>query len=306
MSRPLALAATLFAVLCTATLPSPAAGQDWDAVQIGTQALGGGVYMLTGQGGNIGVFVGDDGVFVIDDQFAPLTDKILAAIRAVTPRPVRWVFNTHWHGDHVGANENFGKAGAVLVAHENVRRRVSVDQVLERVGRRTSASAALPPGAWPAVTFTEEIAFHLNGEHVRAFHVENAHTDGDAIVHFRRANVVHMGDIYFRDTFPFIDTATGGCIDGMVAAADAGLALMDADTKVIPGHGALATREDLRAYRDALKAMRDRVAALMERGDGLDAVQAARPIRDLAERWGQDETAERLFVHTIYWCLGGR
>ncbi|MDP2956032.1 MAG: MBL fold metallo-hydrolase [Longimicrobiales bacterium] len=304
--RPSPTVLAVLAALGAAVLPSPASSQDFAAVQIGTQALGHGVYMLTGQGGNIGVSVGPDGVFVIDDQYAPLTEKILAAIRVITPDPVRFVFNTHWHGDHTGGNENLGKAGALLVAHENVRARLTVEQVLERIGRPASTTPPAPEGAWPVLTFTEEVTFHLNGDDVHAVHVENAHTDGDAIVHFRRANVVHMGDAFVRDRFPFIDTATGGTLDGVIAAAGTALAVMDADTKVIPGHGALSTREDLRTYRDALKAMRDRIAGMIEQRQGLDAIQATRPIRDWAERWKQDEAGERNFVETIYRTLGGR
>jgi glyoxylase-like metal-dependent hydrolase (beta-lactamase superfamily II) len=175
--------------------------------------------------------------------------------------------------------------------------------VLERVGREPAPTPAVPEGALPVITFAEDVTFHLNGDEVYAFHVSNAHTDGDAIVHFRRANVVHMGDTFFRDRFPFIDTATGGSIDGMIAATGAGLAVMDARTMVIPGHGALSTREDLRAYRDALMSMRDAVARLMEEGHSLERIQDFRPIRDQAEAWGQDEAAERNFVATIHYGL---
>lgn len=283
-----------------------ASAQGMDDVEIQTQPVADGVYMLIGQGGNIGVSVGEDGVFLIDDQFAPLTDKILAAIAAITPESVRFVFNTHWHGDHTGGNENLGQAGALIVAHENVRERMSADQVLERIGRPVSTTAASPEGALPVVTFTEDVSFHINGDELRAFHVSNAHTDGDAIVHFVRANVVHMGDTFFRDRFPFIDTATGGSIDGVIAAAGEALAVMDADTQVIPGHGALSTREDLRTYRDALKTMRDAVASLMEDGMSLERIQAARPIRTQAQAWGQDQAAEESFVATIHHGLGGR
>ena len=295
-------------LLAAATLvfAPPAAAQDMDDVEIQTQRVADGVYMLIGQGGNIGVSVGDDGVFVIDDQFAPLTDKILAAIAAITPESVRFVFNTHWHGDHTGGNENMGRAGALIVAHENVRERMSAEQVLERIGRPASTTPASPEGALPVVTFTDEVSFHINGDELRAFHVSNAHTDGDAIVHFVRANVVHMGDTFFRDRFPFIDTATGGSIDGVIAAAGEALAIMDADTQVIPGHGALSTREDLRSYRDALKTMRDAVASLMEDGMTLEQIQAARPIRAQAQAWGQDQAAEESFVATIHHGLGGR
>ena len=290
-------------VLFALASPGLASSQNFDAVEIQTQQVSSGVYMLLGQGGNIGVFIGDDGVFVIDDQFAPLTDKILAAIGAITSEPVRFVFNTHWHGDHTGGNENLAGVGAVIVAHENVRERLSMDQVLERVGREPAPTPAAPEGALPVITFAEDVTFHLNGDEVYAFHVSNAHTDGDAIVHFRRANVVHMGDTFFRDRFPFIDTATGGSIDGLIAATGAGLAVMDARTMVIPGHGALSTREDLRAYRDALMSMRYAVARLMEEGHSLERIQDFRPIRDQAEAWGQDEAAERNFVATIHYGL---
>jgi glyoxylase-like metal-dependent hydrolase (beta-lactamase superfamily II) len=297
----------MFTAAALALLVQPAAAQDWAAVEIRAERVADGIYMLTGQGGNMGLSAGPDGAFLIDDQFAPLTDKILAAIRSVTDQPVRFVFNTHWHGDHTGGNENMGKAGALLVAHENTRKRMSVDQVLARVGRPAAdTSRAAPAGALPVVTFSEEVTFHLNGDDVNAFHVAAAHTDTDAIVHFRRADVVHMGDTFFRDRFPFIDTASGGSIDGIIAAAGAALAVMDADTKVIPGHGALSTREDVRAYRDALKSMRDRVAALMGAGRSLDGIQAARPIQEYAQRWNENEAAERSFVETIYRGLGGR
>ena len=167
-------------------------------------------------------------------------------------------------------------------------------------GREPAPAPAVPDGALPVITFAEDVTFHLNGDELRAFHVSNAHTDGDAIVHFRRANVVHMGDTFFRDRFPFIDTATGGSIDGMIAASGAALAVMDASTMVIPGHGALSTREDLRSYRDALKAMRDAVAGLMEEGHSLERIQDLRPIQNQAEAWGQNEDAERNFVATIH------
>ena len=297
-SVPLALAVTL-------GLAAPVLGQGMEDVEIETQRLTEDGYMLIGRGGNIGVSVGDDGVFVIDDQFAPLTGKILAAIAEITSEDVRFVFNTHWHGDHTGGNENLGEAGALIVAHDNVRERMSVEQVLERIGRPVSTTPASPEGALPVVTFTEDVTFHVNGDVLHAFHVENAHTDGDAIVHFERANVVHMGDTFFRDRFPFIDTASGGSIDGLIAAVGAALAVMDADTQIIPGHGALSSRDDLRSYGDALRTMRDAVASMMERGMTLEQIQAARPIRAQAEAWGQNAAAESGFVATIHHGLGG-
>jgi cyclase len=294
-----------FALVGAFFFASPVAAQDMGDVEITTTHLADGVYMLVGRGGNIGLSVGEDGVFVIDDQFAPLTEKILAAIEAISSEPVRFVFNTHWHGDHTGGNENMGATGALIVAHDNVYSRMSSEQVLERIGRPVSTTPASPDGALPVVTFAEDVSFHINGDRLHAFHVEHAHTDGDAIVHFENANVVHMGDTFFRDRFPFIDTASGGSIDGIIAAAGQALALMDADTQVIPGHGALSSREDLRVYRDAMKTMRDAVAALMEQGMSLEEIVAARPIRAQAEMWGQSEEAEAGFVATIHFGLGG-
>ena len=282
------------------TAPVALAAQEMADVEIQTQQVRDGVYMLVGEGGNIGLSVGEDGVFVIDDQFAPLTERILEAIAAITAEPVRFVFNTHWHGDHTGGNENMGEAGALLVAHANVRRRMSVDQVLERIGRDPSTTPASPESALPVVTFTEDVSFHINGDRLHAFHVANAHTDGDAIVHFERANVVHMGDTFFQGRFPFIDTASGGSIDGLIAAVGEALAVMDPDTRVIPGHGSLSGRDDLRAYRDALVAMRSSIAGLVAEGMSLEEIQEARPIQAQAQAWEQDRATEDAFVATLH------
>jgi glyoxylase-like metal-dependent hydrolase (beta-lactamase superfamily II) len=296
----------LIALGLAAAAGEASAQQDFSTVQIRTERVADGVYMLVGSGGNIGVSVGDDGVFLIDDQYAPLTDRILAAIRAITGEPVRFVFNTHWHGDHTGGNENLGGTGALIVAHRNVRERLSVDQVLERVGRPASTTPAAPDVALPVVTFAEDVTFHLNGDELRAFHVDSAHTDGDAIVHFQRANVVHMGDVFVRYGFPFIDTATGGSIDGMIAALDEVVAMIAADTKVIPGHGELATRADLAAFADALRAMRRAVAELDAEGHPIDHILEFRPLQAQASAWGQDRAAEDAFVQTIYAGLTAR
>jgi glyoxylase-like metal-dependent hydrolase (beta-lactamase superfamily II) len=286
-------------VLVGLVAAAPAHAQDPSAVEIRTQPVVPGVYMLIGSGGNIGVSVGEDGVFLIDDQYAPMTDEIVAALGRITSDPVRFVFNTHWHQDHTGGNENLGGRGALIVAHENVRVRMSVDQVLEFAGRSASFPAS-PAGALPVVTFAEDITFHLNGDELHAFHVENAHTDGDAIVYFRRSNVVHMGDTFIRGMFPYIDTATGGSIDGMIAAVDAALQVVDQDTKVIPGHGALATQADLVAYGDALRSMRRSIAELVLEGHPLDHILEFRPIQAQAEALGVTREAEDDFVATIY------
>jgi glyoxylase-like metal-dependent hydrolase (beta-lactamase superfamily II) len=281
------------------------AQQDFSNVQIQTERVAPGIYMLVGSGGNIGVSVGEDGVFLIDDQYAPLTDKIVSAIRAITSEPIRFVFNTHWHQDHTGGNESLGGAGALIVAHENVRTRTSVDQMLT-FGGQTNAVPASPEAALPIVTFAEDVTFHLNGDELHAFHVDSAHTDGDAIVHFRGADVVHMGDTYFQTGFPFIDLSSGGSIDGMIAAVDEVLALIGPNTKVIPGHGALATRADLAAYGDALRAMRNAVRELVLEGHPIDHILEFRPIQAQATAWGMTREAEDEAVETIYQSLTSR
>ena len=232
------------------------AAQNYDTVQVRTTPLGHGVYMLAGAGGNMGLAIGEDAVFLVDDEFAPLTAKIRAAIAALTPKPVRFVLNTHWHFDHTGGNKDHGEAGALLVAHDNVRKRMSTDQFIEALNRREPAS---PKGALPVVTFSDQVTFHINGDRVFAYHVDPAHTDGDAIVVFSEANIVHMGDVFLSAGFPFVDLSSGGSIHGFIAACERVLPTLTADTKVIPGHGPLADRARVQAYHDMLVVMRDRM-----------------------------------------------
>jgi glyoxylase-like metal-dependent hydrolase (beta-lactamase superfamily II) len=276
----------LFAVLALAVSVVPAAAQqqDFSKVEIKAEKVAEGIYMLTGAGGNIGLSVGTSGTYVIDDQYAPLTDKILAAIRAITPDPVRFVVNTHWHGDHTGGNENMGKAGALLVAHENVRRRMSAEQFNATFNRSTPSS---PEAALPVVTFTDAVTFHWNGDEIRVRHVPPAHTDGDSVVHFVKADVVHMGDLFFNGGYPFVDVSSGGRIDGVIAAAEQALAKVGEKTRIIPGHGPVATKADLQAYRDTVKTLRDRIAKLKAEGKSRAEVIAARPTADHDAQWGQ-------------------
>ena len=271
--RPASILCAIGVALSAATAASEAQQRDFSAVEISATKVSGNVYMLTGSGGNIGLHVGDDGAFVIDDQFAPLTDKILAAIKAITGQPVKFVVNTHWHGDHTGGNENMGKAGALIVAHENVRRRMNPEEFANIIGN----SAQAPPAALPVVTFSEMLSFYWNGEDIHVFHVDPAHTDGDAIIHFAGANVYHMGDTFFNGRYPFIDVNSGGDADGVIAAANRVLAHANAESKIIPGHGPLATPDDLQAYRDMLVGVRGTVEGLVRQGMTIDQVVAANP-----------------------------
>jgi glyoxylase-like metal-dependent hydrolase (beta-lactamase superfamily II) len=269
MKKLVLFAVSLAAGVARAQMPDPA------KVEIKTHAVAGSVSMLEGAGGNIGVSAGDDGVFIIDDQFAPLAPKIKAAIAKISPKPLRFVFNTHWHGDHTGSNETLAGSGALIVAHDNVRKRMSVDQVIEAFGGRKVPAS--PPKALPVVTFNDEVTFHLNGDEIHVFHVASAHTDGDAIVHFKRANVVHMGDTFINGTFPVVDYSSGGTIDGLIAAQERVLALVDGDTKIIPGHGPLGDRAALQKTHDLTKEWRDAVAKASA-GKTLEQTLALKPL----------------------------
>ena len=249
-----------FIALALALAAAPVgAQQDFSKVEVRVEKLAPGVAVLFGAGGNIGLSYGQDGNVIIDDQFAPLTERINAAIRTIDPDPVRFVINTHWHFDHTGGNENFGRAGAVIIAHDNVRQRMSTDQVMAAINEKVSAS---PGVALPVVTFGDGVTLHLNGDTLHVVHVANAHTDGDSIVHWQNANVLHMGDTFFhRESFPFIDLDSGGSIDGVIAAAEKGLQASNEQTRIIPGHGPVATRAELAAYRAMLVDIRGKVAA---------------------------------------------
>lgn len=275
-------------------------GEEQPQVTIKTKQLSEGLYVLFGQGGNIGLSVGDDGVYIIDDQYAPLTPKINSAIDAVTDKPVRFVINTHWHGDHTGGNENFGKAGAVIVAHDNVRKRMSTKQVMEAFGRDVPAS---PKAALPVITFDNELSLHFNDDNMRIYHVANAHTDGDAIIYFENDNILHMGDAYFNIGYPFIDVGSGGSIDGYIKAVERGLSLADAETKIIPGHGPLSNKAELQEFREMLKALRDKVAKLKDEGKTLEQVIAAKPSADYDAENGQAFIKPDQMVTFIYTSL---
>jgi len=288
---------TLTAIAGLTLLAAPAmAQQDLSKVEIKVERLAPGVAVLFGAGGNIGLSYGEDGNAVVDDQFAPLTDKILAAIRTLDPDPVRFVINTHWHGDHSGGNENLGKRGAVILAHHNVRVRMSTPQFLAAMNMKIEPS---PKDALPVVTFDDGVTLHLNGDTLRAIHVHNAHTDGDSLVHWQKANVLHMGDTFFHTmSFPFVDLSSGGSIDGVIAAAAKGVEMSNAATRIIPGHGPVASRADLMAYHAMLVDIRAKVAAGIQAKRTLAQIQASAP----AARYGMTGGFIKpdQFVETVY------
>ena len=237
-------------------------------------------------------------MFLIDDQYAPLTDKIVAAIEKIAPgQEIRFVLNTHWHGDHTGGNENLGERGALIVAHDNVRERMSVEQVIEAFGQTVPAS---PKVALPVVTFPDAVTFHLNGETIRAHHVPPAQTDGDSFVYFEQADVLHTGDLFFNGFYPFIDVSSGGGVDGMIAASERMLEVASDSTKIIPGHGPLADRDDLVAFRDMLLGVRDVMAPMVAEGLSLEEIQAADPLAPWNENWGGGFLTPQAFTGILF------
>ncbi|MEQ1888256.1 MAG: MBL fold metallo-hydrolase, partial [Alphaproteobacteria bacterium] len=213
--------------------PALAQQQDFSKVEVVTTKLNDTLYMLRGAGGNIGVSAGDDGVYLIDDEWAPLSQKVQAAVKAISDKPVRYVVNTHWHSDHTGGNENFGKAGATVIAHDAVRARMSKEQ---NIALFKMTVPAAPPAALPVITFSDKASLHLNGETVNIQHVAPAHTDGDAVIHWPASNIIHTGDTFVNGMFPFVDVSSGGTLNGLIKASESVLALADDNTRLIPGH----------------------------------------------------------------------
>jgi cyclase len=304
-----------WAALATAMLLAGAAGAqqaaapaappppDFSKVEIKTTDLGDKVYMLEGQGGNMTIAVADDGVILVDSEFAPLHDKIKAAIAAVTPLPIKYLINTHFHGDHTGGNELFAKDGAVVVADPNVKARLAAGTTNGLTGAKVPPA---PADALPTKTYTNSLKLTLKGRVAELKHIANAHTDGDTYVWFKSANVLSTGDTFTNGRYPNIDFANGGNIKGMIAATDAYLKLINGKTKIVPGHGPLGDKAALEDYRTMLITARDRMAKLVKDGKSEDDVVAAKPFADLDTKWAMTELAGKNFVRVVYHSLADK
>ena len=280
--------AAALALAAAASASATGAQQNFDNVQIRTHHVAGSVYYLEGQGGNIGLSVGEDGVVMIDDQFAPLTDRILAAIRELNDGEIRFLINTHVHGDHTGGNENLGRMGILILARDEVRVRL--------------AASERPDEALPVLTFSDAITIHLNGEEVRAFPVPPAHTDGDSYIHFVDSDVIHAGDVFRTTAFPYIDTANGGTLQGTLDALAILAGMAGPDTRIIPGHGGVSTREDVIAFRDMIIDVVATVRPMVARGATYEQVAASNPTAAYASMgYGDPER----FLRAVYAELGG-
>ena len=284
MKRIREIPSRLLPTVCAALMFATATAQDFSDVEITTTGVAEGVHALVGAGGNIGLVVGGRGAFLVDDQYAPLTDRIQAAVAEITDRPVRFVLNTHWHGDHTGGNENLAGEGALLIAHDNVRRRMSSGQFMEFFDREVPPA---PADALPVVTFNDEATFHIGGHTVRAIHLPGAHTDGDSIVHLVEADVIHAGDIVFYGMYPFIDYGSGGSLAGMIEGVDAILALANDETAIIVGHGGpVIDQQQLKEYRDMLADVHRELIELIVDGASLEDVLAEEITAAYDEKWG--------------------
>ena len=277
--------------------------QDYSKVEIKVTKVSGNVYMLEGAGGNIAASVGDDGIVIVDDQFAPLADKIRAALKGITAKPLRFIINTHYHFDHTGGNLPFHDA--TIIAHDNVRKRLATTNVLGNGGSMKMDQPANPKEALPVITFQHDVTLHVNGEDIRALHAPSGHTDGDSIVFFPKSNVVHFGDDFVRYGFPFVDIGGGGSTKGMIAALENAMTQLPKDVKVIPGHGALATLDDVRAFVKLLKDTRAVVEKEVKAGKTLEQLKQQKVLAPWEKNSGQFVTTD-LFIETLYNELTGK
>jgi len=300
--RLIVTAAAIVILLSTTTV---FAQQDFSKVEIKVTKVSGNIYMLEGAGGNIAASVGDDGIVIVDDQYAPLAEKIQAALKGITDKPVRFVINTHYHGDHTGGNEPFSNAGSTVIAQENVRKRLESGGIAGNGGSVKMENKPASKAALPIITFANDVTVHLNGEDIRALHFPAGHTDGDAVIFFPKNNVVHMGDDFVRYGFPFIDVASGGSVQGMIAAMEKVITMLPPDVKVIPGHGALSNLDDVRAFIQMLKETSAVVQKAINKKQTLEQMKQAKILAPW-EKFSGSFIKTDAFIETLYNSLTGQ
>jgi len=295
---------SLLTVVLSLAVSSSVAAQDQDfsKVQIKVTKVSGNIYLLEGSGGNIAASVGEDGIVIVDDQYAPLADKIAAALKSigVTDKPVRFIINTHFHGDHTGGNAPFSTKGATVIAQDNVRKRLESGGKMGNGGSLTMDAKPAEKATLPIITFDHDVTVHLDGEDIRALHFPAGHTDGDAIIFFPKANVVHMGDDYVRYGFPFVDVSAGGSVQGMIAACDKVITLLPSDVKVIPGHGQLSNLDDVRDYVKMLKETTAVVEAALQKGSTLDQMKKDKILDAWDKQYANKFITQDVFIETLY------
>jgi glyoxylase-like metal-dependent hydrolase (beta-lactamase superfamily II) len=287
--------------------PAPAQLGDPTKVELKTAPVVGVISVIEGAngfaGGNVAASIGEDGVLLVDDDLAPLSAKLKAKVATLTKKPIRFVVNTHWHFDHVGGNVALGGGGAVIVAHDSVRKRLSVDAVIEMSGSKMPIPAT-PPAGLPVVTFAEDVTLHFNGDEIHVFHLPPAHTDGDAVVHFKKANVIHTGDLFMSGAYPIVDASSGGRYEGFIEATARILALADDHTKIIPGHGPVVGKAELAAWREMVVQVNQRVTRLMSSKKTLEQIKEARPAADFDPKYGQGYIKADMVIESIYKTAG--
>lgn len=287
---------SIFCILIVAVISFVPAGKAAE-VKITAVPVTDQIYMIKGKGGNIGLFIGKDGTFLIDDQYAPLTEKIVAAIKSVGGDYPKFLINTHYHGDHTGGNENLGRGGTLIFSHDNVRERLATGSFIAAFNVKREAVSR---EGLPVVTFSKDITFHLNGDSIRAVHVPHAHTDGDIFIYFQKDNVIHAGDLFFNGIYPFIDVTHGGSLKGMIKAVDRVLMMADDNTKIIAGHGPLGDKAQLASYRQMLGTAYERLRKLKAEGKTAQEAAASKPLADLEAIWGNGMFKSDRWIEIIY------
>ena len=288
---------TLFFLFLFQIIATSIYSQEAPKVKLDVEKVVDNLYTISGHGGNTGVFVGKDGLLIIDTKDGSVNNEIKTQLSEISNKPVRYVINTHWHYDHIGGNESMGNAGAIIVAHENVYKLMNKEQYLEFFDRKVPSA---PKSALPIITFTKDLTFHIDDEEIYVFHLTPGHTDGDAVIYFRKSNVIHMGDLYFNGFYPYIGISSGGSINYMINVIEQILPMINNKTRVIPGHGPLSNKDNLEEYLDMLNQIRNKIVQQIKSGKTLEEIIESKPTQRFDEEWGDGFLTPNKFVELVY------